>query len=63
MKMFDCDKTINAIKYLRECEEFLKLPQTPYKDYYYKCVNLLEEEIACLCVIVLVLLAERKKTK
>lgn len=60
MKMFDCDKTINAFKYLRECEESLKLPQTPYKDYYNKCVNLLEKEIFCLCGMVSYLLKERE---
>lgn len=64
MKMFDCDKTINAFKYLKECEESLKLPQTPYKDYYIKCVKLLEKEMFYLCGMVSYLLEERgKKTK
>ena len=35
--MFDAKRTSNSIKYLKECEEVLKLPQSPYKDYYNKC--------------------------
>ena len=44
--MFDAKRTSNSIKYLKECEEVLKLPQSPYKDYYNKCVHLLEQDIA-----------------
>lgn len=59
--IFDSKKTTNAFKYLKECEGSLKLPQTPYKDYYNKCVHLLEEEMFYLCAMIL--FDERTKNK